>query len=84
MVADLPFDPSTVDLDALLKRLHLANARRAWPQLCERAEAEQWSCRDRDDYEKRWPSKLGWRSLSVSSRGEWGEDFRGVVSQRAT
>ena len=46
MVAELPFDPSTVDLDALLKRLHLANARRAWPQLCERAEAEQWSCRD--------------------------------------
>lgn len=43
---ELPFDPSTVDLDALLKRLHLANARRAWPQLCERAEAEQWSCRD--------------------------------------
>ena len=46
MAATLPFDPSTVNLDALLKRLHLANARRAWPQLCERAEAEQWSCRD--------------------------------------
>ncbi len=44
--AELSFDPSTVDLDALLKRLHLANARRAWPQLCERAETEQWSCRD--------------------------------------
>jgi DNA replication protein DnaC len=42
---DLPFDPETVDLDALLKRLHLANARRAWRGLCERAEREQWSCR---------------------------------------
>jgi DNA replication protein DnaC len=46
MTTELTFDPSTVDLDALLKRLHLANARRAWPQLCERAETEQWSCRD--------------------------------------
>ena len=29
-----------------LTQAGLANARRAWPQLCERAEAEQWSCRD--------------------------------------
>ncbi|MGD9765964.1 MAG: IS21-like element helper ATPase IstB, partial [Candidatus Binatia bacterium] len=46
MPGDLTFDPSTVDLDALLKRLHLANARRLWRELCERAETEQWSCRD--------------------------------------
>jgi DNA replication protein DnaC len=43
---DLSFDPSTVDLDALLKRLHLANARRTWRQLCERADTEQWCSRD--------------------------------------
>jgi DNA replication protein DnaC len=43
---DLPFDPSSVDLDALFKRLHLANARRVWGDLCDRAEREQWSCRD--------------------------------------
>jgi len=42
----LVFDPSTVDLDGLLKRLSLANARRNWRTLLERAEAEQWSCRD--------------------------------------
>lgn len=46
MPGDLTFDPSTVDLEALLKRLHLANARRVWRELCERAETEQWSCRD--------------------------------------
>jgi DNA replication protein DnaC len=42
----LAFDPSTVDLDALLKRLSLANARRNWRMLLERAEAENWSCRE--------------------------------------
>jgi DNA replication protein DnaC len=42
---DLPFDPESVDLDALFKRLHLANARRVWRQFCERAEREQWSAR---------------------------------------
>jgi DNA replication protein DnaC len=31
------------DLDPLLKRLHLANARRAWRDLVRRAETEQWS-----------------------------------------
>ena len=30
------------DLDPLLKRLHLANTRRVWRQLVQRAEAEQW------------------------------------------
>src|SRR5262249_27288158 len=34
------------DLDALFKRLHLANARRVWRQLVERAERESWSYRD--------------------------------------
>ena len=35
-----------VDIDSFLKRLHLANARRAWRELVQRAEAEQWSFRD--------------------------------------
>ena len=34
------------DLDALFKRLHLANARRLWRQLVDRAERESWSYRD--------------------------------------
>ena len=34
---------STVDMDALLRRLHLANARRIWKSLCARAEAEEWT-----------------------------------------
>ena len=33
----------TVDLDVLLKRLHLANARRVWRDLVARAEKEQWT-----------------------------------------
>ena len=40
------FDPETVDLDTMLKRLNLANARREWKNLVERAETERWSCRD--------------------------------------
>jgi DNA replication protein DnaC len=44
--APLVFDASTVDLDGLLKRLHLANARRNWRTLVERAESEQWSARE--------------------------------------
>lgn len=35
-----------VPLEALLKRLHLANARRVWKDLVARAEKEQWSYRD--------------------------------------
>jgi DNA replication protein DnaC len=35
-----------VQFDALLKRLHLANARRAWRELVQRAEREEWSYRD--------------------------------------
>jgi DNA replication protein DnaC len=31
------------DLEPLLKRLHLANARRVWRDLCQRAEKEEWS-----------------------------------------
>ena len=34
---------SDVDLDALFKRLHLANARRVWRHLCQLGETEQWS-----------------------------------------
>ena len=33
-------------LDALLKRLHLANTRRAWRDLTQRAEQEDWTYRD--------------------------------------
>jgi len=33
-------------LDALLKRLHLANSRRAWRELTRRAEQDEWSYRD--------------------------------------
>lgn len=32
-----------IDLDVFLKRLHLANARRVWRDLIQRAEKEQWS-----------------------------------------
>jgi len=38
--------PDSVDLDALFKRLHLANARRVWRDLILRAEKESWSYRD--------------------------------------
>lgn len=37
---------SDLDIDALLKRLHLANARRTWRDLVTRAETDAWSCRD--------------------------------------
>jgi DNA replication protein DnaC len=39
------FDPETADLESLFKRLHLANARRSWKTMCERADAEDWSHR---------------------------------------
>ena len=42
---DLPFDPETLDLEPLLKRLHLAYARRHWLELCRLAETEEWSPR---------------------------------------
>jgi DNA replication protein DnaC len=35
-----------INIDTLLKRLHLANARRTWRDLVARAEKESWSCRD--------------------------------------
>jgi DNA replication protein DnaC len=35
--------PADIDLESLLKRLHLANARRVWRDLIVRAESEQWS-----------------------------------------
>ena len=38
--------PTAIDLDSMLKRLHLANARRIWGELIVRAETEQWSFRD--------------------------------------
>lgn len=44
-MTDLPFDPDSVDLDALFKRLHLAYARRNWWDLVVRAEQEGWSFR---------------------------------------
>lgn len=33
----------TTDLDPILKRLHLANARRVWRDLIQRAEKEDWT-----------------------------------------
>src|SRR6266487_4159733 len=39
-------DLSDVQLDALLKRLHLANTRRTWRDLVQRAEQEEWGYRD--------------------------------------
>ena len=44
--ASLAFDAASVDLDSLLKRLHLANACRNWRTMIERAESERWSCRE--------------------------------------
>lgn len=35
-----------IDIDAMLKRLHLANARRAWRDLVQRAEKDRWSFHD--------------------------------------
>jgi DNA replication protein DnaC len=42
----MTIDLSDVQLDALFKRLHLANTRRAWHELVQRAEREEWSYRD--------------------------------------
>src|SRR2546427_1947029 len=42
----MTIDLTDAQLDALLKRLHLANARRAWCELVQRAEREEWSYRD--------------------------------------
>jgi DNA replication protein DnaC len=39
-------DLTDAQLDALLKRLHLANTRRAWRELIQRAEREEWHYRD--------------------------------------
>ena len=44
--ASLAFDAASVDLDSLLKRLHLANAGRNWRMMIQRAEEERWSCRE--------------------------------------
>ena len=41
----LPYDPATVEFDPLLRRLNLANTRRRWRQLLDRAETHGWSCR---------------------------------------
>jgi DNA replication protein DnaC len=45
LAPDLRFDPETMDLDAVLKRLNLANARRIWPELAARSDAEGWTAR---------------------------------------
>jgi DNA replication protein DnaC len=42
----LPLVPSSVDLDGLLRRLHLPTVRRLYPELQDRAEAEGMSYRD--------------------------------------
>lgn len=38
--------PGDIDLDALLRRLHLPTVRRLYPEYCARAAAEGWSHRD--------------------------------------
>lgn len=38
--------PSEIDIDGMLKRLHLANARRCWRDLVARAEKEEWAYGD--------------------------------------
>ena len=42
----MTIDLSDAQLDALVKRLSLANTRRAWRELTQRAEREEWSYRD--------------------------------------
>ncbi len=42
----MTIDLSDVQFDALLKRLHLANTRRAWRDMVQRGEREEWSYRD--------------------------------------
>jgi len=42
----MTIDLTDAQLDALLKRLHLANTRRAWRELVQRAERDEWSYRD--------------------------------------
>ena len=57
--------PHDDELDDLLKRLHLANARRIWRSLVERAEKEQWSFRDfldllaKEEIAQRQQTRLG-------------------------
>ena len=62
------------DLDALFKRLHLANARRVWRDLVQRAERESWAYRD---FSRCWSpkkSRIGNRRDWRASRG--GPSFR--------
>ena len=40
------FNLAEIELDALLKRLHLPNMRRVYSQVAAKAEEEQWSYRD--------------------------------------
>ena len=39
-------NPVDIPLEAMLRRLHLANAPRVYRDLCDRAEKEHWSYRD--------------------------------------
>ena len=43
--SELSFDPETLDLDAVLKRLNLANARRIWTTLAARSDTDGWPAR---------------------------------------
>jgi DNA replication protein DnaC len=42
----MTIDLTDAQFDALLKRLHLANARRSWRDLVQQAEREEWTYRD--------------------------------------
>jgi DNA replication protein DnaC len=46
IMTDVTFDPTTLELDPLLKRLHLANARKVWKQLADRCDGEGKTCRE--------------------------------------
>ncbi len=65
----MPFDPATIDVDALLKRLHLANARRCWRQLTEQAATDQWT--PATSWPSSWPrrSRIG-RASGCSGHGQ--------------
>ncbi len=45
-MSDVSTTLADTQLDACLKRLHLANARRVWRDVVQRAEREAWTYRD--------------------------------------
>ena len=70
----LPYDPATVEFDPLLRRLNLANTRRRWRQLLERAQTHGWSCREflgvliTEEISHRQQTRISARSDRLASR----------------